>query len=133
MQSHLRPTVLIHPTDTTFLPPELFAPVFNVVPFTNTEWLHGMLTHAYYAERSMAATVYGTMPDTVEKLRKRHTVSVNETLMEIENGNRPFGGKGIRANYVSLGKKRHAEPLLLSKAIADHLSPVTDVQLPRAS
>jgi hypothetical protein len=82
----------------------------------------------------MAATVYGAMPDTVEKLRKRHTVSVNETLMEIENGNRPFGGKGIRANYVSLGKKRHAEPLLLSKAIADHLSPPATVeQLPRAS
>lgn len=121
MDSHLRPTVLIHPTDTTFLPPELFAPVFNVVPFTNTEWLHGMLTHAYYAERSMAATVYGGMPETVELLRKRHTVSVDETLVEVENGNRPFGGKGIRANYVSLGKKRHAEPLLLSKAIADHL------------
>lgn len=121
MDSHLRPTVLIHPTDTTFLPPELFAPVFNVVPFTNTEWLHEMLTHPYYAERSMAATVFGILPDTVERLRKRHTVSVDETLIEVENGNRPFGGKGIRANYVSLGKKRFAEPLLLSKAIADHL------------
>jgi acyl-coenzyme A synthetase/AMP-(fatty) acid ligase/acyl-CoA reductase-like NAD-dependent aldehyde dehydrogenase len=121
MDSHLRPTVLIHPTDTTFLPPELFAPVFNVVPFTNTEWLHEMLTHPYYAERAMAATVFGALPETVERLRKRHTVSVDETLIEVENGNRPFGGKGIRANYVSLGKKRFAEPLLLSKAIADHL------------
>ena len=121
MDSHLRPTVLIHPTDTTFLPPELFAPVFNVVPYTNTEWLHEMLTHPYYAERAMAATVFGALPETVERLRKRHTVSVDETLIEVENGNRPFGGKGIRANYVSLGKKRFAEPLLLSKAIADHL------------
>jgi acyl-CoA reductase-like NAD-dependent aldehyde dehydrogenase len=121
MDSHLRPTVLIHPTDTTFLPPELFAPVFNVVPFTNTGWLHEMLTHPYYAERAMAATVFGALPETVERLRKRHTVSVDETLIEVENGNRPFGGKGIRANYVSLGKKRFAEPLLLSKAIADHL------------
>lgn len=121
MDSHLRPTVLIHPTDTTFLPPELFAPVFNVVPFTNTEWLHEMLTHPYYAERAMAATVFGDLPETVERLRKRHTVSVDETLVEVENGNRPFGGKGIRANYVAVGKKRFAEPLLLSKAIADHL------------
>jgi acyl-CoA synthetase (AMP-forming)/AMP-acid ligase II/acyl-CoA reductase-like NAD-dependent aldehyde dehydrogenase len=121
MDSHLRPTVLIHPTDTTFLPPELFAPVFNVVPFTSLEWLHGMLRHPYFAERAMAATVFGTLPETVELLRTRHTVSVNETLIEIEDGNKPFGGKGIRANYVSLGKKRYAEPLLLSKAIADHL------------
>ncbi len=121
MESHLRPTVLIHPTDTTFLPPELFAPVFNVVPYTSEEWLHGMLKHAYFAERAMAATVFGTMPDTVELLRPRHTVSVDETLIEVEDGNKPFGGKGIRANYVAVGKKRHAEPLLLSKAIADHL------------
>jgi acyl-CoA synthetase (AMP-forming)/AMP-acid ligase II/acyl-CoA reductase-like NAD-dependent aldehyde dehydrogenase len=121
MDSHLRPTVLIHPTDTTFLPPELFAPVFNVVPFTSLDWLHSMLKHPYFAERAMAATVFGTLPETVELLRARHTVSVDETLIEIEDGNKPFGGSGIRANYVSLGKKRHAEPLLLSKAIADHL------------
>lgn len=121
MDSHLRPTVLIHPTDTTFLPPELFAPVFNVVPFTTQEWLHTMLKHAYFAERAMAASVFGSLPETVELLRPRHTVSVDETLIEVEDGNKPFGGKGIRANYVSLGKKRHAEPLLLSKAIADHL------------
>jgi acyl-coenzyme A synthetase/AMP-(fatty) acid ligase/acyl-CoA reductase-like NAD-dependent aldehyde dehydrogenase len=121
MESHLRPTVLIHPTDTTFLPPELFAPVFNVVPYTSEEWLHGMLKHAYFAERAMAATVFGTMPATVELLRPRHTVSVDETLVEVEDGNKPFGGRGIRANYVAVGKQRHAEPLLLSKAIADHL------------
>jgi hypothetical protein len=69
----------------------------------------------------MAATVFGDLPETVERLRKRHTVSVDETLVEVENGNRPFGGKGVRANYVAVGKKRFAEPLLLSKAIADHL------------
>ncbi|MEU3963320.1 aldehyde dehydrogenase family protein [Streptomyces buecherae] len=121
MESHIRPTALIHPADTVFLPPELFAPVFNVVPYTSTDWLHELLRHPYYAERALAASVFGDMSETVELLSARHTVSRNETLLEIENGNRPFGGSGIRANYAVRGKKRHAEPLLLSKAVADHL------------
>ncbi|MCB5166104.1 aldehyde dehydrogenase family protein [Streptomyces bambusae] len=118
---HVRPTVLIHPTDTPFLPPEMFAPVFNVVPYSSQEWLNELLRHPYYAERAMAATVFGTMPETVEALRDRHMVSVDETLIDIENGNKPFGGRGIRANYISVGRKRHTEPLLLSKAVADYL------------
>ncbi|MCT9138297.1 aldehyde dehydrogenase family protein [Streptomyces violarus] len=118
---HVRPTVLIHPTDAPFLPPEMFAPVFNVVPYSSQEWLNDLLRHPYYAERAMAATVFGCMPDTVEALRDRHMVSVDETLIDIESGNHPFGGRGIRANYISVGRKRHTEPLLLSKAVADHL------------
>lgn len=118
---HVRPTVLIHPTDHLFLPPEMFAPVFNVVPFSSEQWLDEVLRHPYYAERAMAASVFGTLPGIVEALRERHMVSVDETLIDIEDGNKPFGGRGIRANYVAVGRKRHAEPLLLSKAVADYL------------
>ncbi|MGY0024890.1 aldehyde dehydrogenase family protein [Streptomyces sp. cg35] len=118
---HVRPTVLIHPTDSQFLPPEMFAPVFNVVPFSSAEELAELLRHPYYAERAMAASVFGSLPGIVESLRERHMVSVDETLIEIEDGNKPFGGRGIRANYVCVDRKRHAEPLLLSKAVADHL------------
>ncbi|WP_169515201.1 aldehyde dehydrogenase family protein [Amycolatopsis benzoatilytica] len=122
VEDHLRPTVLIRPADTKVTPPELFAPIFNVVPFTSQEWLHTMVDHPYFEERAMAASVFGTMPETVELLRRRHTVSVNETLIEVEDGNAPFGGTGIRANYAAIGKKRYAQPLLVSKAVADHLS-----------
>ncbi|MFE6614013.1 aldehyde dehydrogenase family protein [Amycolatopsis sp. NPDC057786] len=120
-EDHLRPTVLIRPADTKVTPPELFAPVFNVVPFSSLEWLHTMVDHPYFEERAMAATVYGNLPDTVELLRRRHMVSVNETIMDIESGNEPFGGTGIRANYAAIAKKRHARPLLLSKTIAEFL------------
>jgi acyl-CoA reductase-like NAD-dependent aldehyde dehydrogenase len=126
VDNHLRPTVLIQQADTKLNPPELFAPIFNVVPFTSQEWLHEMVDHPYFEERAMAATVFGRMPETVELLRRRHTVSVNETLIEVESGNSPFGGTGIRANYAAIGKKRYAQPLLLSKAVADHLS-VADI------
>jgi acyl-CoA reductase-like NAD-dependent aldehyde dehydrogenase len=126
MDDYLSPTVLILPADTKVSPPELFAPIFNVVPFTSVQWLHTMLDHPYFEERAMAATVFGDMPETVETLARRHTVSVNETLIEVDNGNAPFGGTGIRANYVAIGRKRFARPLLLSKAIAEHLTGVAE-------
>ncbi|MEU4887758.1 MULTISPECIES: aldehyde dehydrogenase family protein [Streptomyces] len=123
-EGHLTPTVLVRPVESVTNPPELFAPIFNIVPYTSREWLHGALRHQYFEERAMAATVYGDEPELVDMLRQRHTVSIDSTLVDIENGNEPFGGRGVRANYAAVGGVRHTEPLLVSKAVADHLSPL---------
>ncbi|MFJ2744334.1 aldehyde dehydrogenase family protein [Streptomyces sp. NPDC087440] len=122
-EGHLSPTVLVRPVESSVRPPELFAPIFNVVPYTSREWLRSMLTHQYFEERAMAATVYGDDPELVEILDRRHTVSINRTLMDVENGNEPFGGTGVRANYAAIKGVRHSEPILISKAVADHAIP----------
>ncbi len=114
------PTVLIRPADTKVRPPELFAPIFNVVPYSSEDWLDTMLDHPYFEERAMGATVYGDLPETLARLRRRHTVSVDRTLVDIDDGNVAFGGTGIRANYVAHGRKRTARPLLLSQVVADY-------------
>ncbi|MFE9254265.1 aldehyde dehydrogenase family protein [Streptomyces sp. NPDC006879] len=124
-EGHLQPTVLLRPPQSKVRPAELFAPIFNVVPYTDPAWLRSTLDHQYFRERAMAATVYGDDPQLVELLRSRHLVSVNETLADVENGNEPFGGTGVRANYAAIAGERHTEPLLISKAIADHLAPDT--------
>jgi aldehyde dehydrogenase (NAD+) len=120
-EGHLTPTVLVRPVESSSKPPELFAPIFNVVPYTDRDWLHRTLRHQYFEERAMAATVYGAEPELIELLRQRHTVSINATVVDVENGNEPFGGRGVRANYAAVGGARHTEPLLISKAVADHL------------
>ncbi|MQY11302.1 2-succinylbenzoate--CoA ligase [Streptomyces sp. RB5] len=120
-EGHLSPTLLIRPVEANVLPPELFAPIFDVVPYTDPAWLRTMLSHQFFEERAMAATVYGEEPELVEMLGRRHTVSVNQTLIDIEDGNAPFGGTGVRANYAAYGGKRHTQPLLISKAVVDHL------------
>ena len=48
------------------------------------------------------------------------------TLLDEDDGNRPFGGRGIVANYAAIGGRRIAEPLLVSQAVADHLGRATD-------
>ncbi|MCK9894585.1 aldehyde dehydrogenase family protein [Frankia sp. AgB32] len=121
----LQPTVLSRAlTDVKPACEELFAPVFNVLRYSTEQELHRFLTSPFFEERAMGAMVYGDMPATVKLLERRHEVCVNATLLQTENGNAPMGGRGMVANYVAFGGRRIAEPLLVSKAIADHLKPV---------
>ncbi|MGW5876541.1 aldehyde dehydrogenase family protein [Nocardiopsis terrae] len=118
---HLRPTVLDIP-----LPPkgevdEMFAPIFNVSRFSDEAEALGVLGSSHFSERSMGAMVYGVSEEITRFLHKRHTVCEERTLLDADEGNRPFGGRGIVANYAAVGGRRVAEPLLVSQAVADHL------------
>ncbi|WP_370111313.1 aldehyde dehydrogenase family protein [Streptacidiphilus sp. MAP12-33] len=116
----VRPTVLVRDIDDPLDISEFFSPLFNVVVYDDPEKLEKVLFSPYFAERSMGAMVYGTEDALVEKLRDRHTVADNRTLLDVDNGNHPFGGKGVMANYAAYNGKRNAEPLLVSKAVAQY-------------
>ncbi|WP_236711008.1 aldehyde dehydrogenase family protein [Streptomyces sp. 150FB] len=117
----IEPTVLLWGFDDKIPLEEMFAPVFNVVAYPSARLLRERLSRAYFSERAMGAMVYGNDPETVKVLAKRHQTCVNHTLLDAEDGNRPFGGFGMRANYISYGGERHAEPLLISQAVARNL------------
>ncbi|MGW6455335.1 aldehyde dehydrogenase family protein [Streptomyces sp. NPDC055078] len=119
-QRRVSPTVLVWPFSENGPLEEMFAPIFNVVPYDTVGQLHRRLTSPFMNERAMAAMVYGDAPETVELLAQRHYTCVNRTLTEAEDGNRPFGGHGIIANYLAYGEKRLAVPLLLSQVVAEH-------------
>ncbi|MCR3719518.1 MULTISPECIES: aldehyde dehydrogenase family protein [Prauserella salsuginis group] len=119
----LQPTVLLRDIGGKPNCEELFAPIFNVLRYSTQDELHGFLASPFFEERAMGAMVYGDLPETVELLQKRHEVCVNTTLLHTDNGNAPFGGRGMVANYVAHRGKRSAEPLLASKAVADYLAP----------
>ncbi|MZE76833.1 aldehyde dehydrogenase family protein [Streptomyces xinghaiensis] len=101
--------------------PEFFAPVFNVAGYRDESALAATLTTGSFTERALGASVYGTAPALVEALRRRTTVTTDTTLLSVDDGNAPFGGYGRQANYISDGENVHAEPVLISKAVADHL------------
>lgn len=119
-QRHLEPTVLRRPLPAKLTCDELFAPIFNVVTYPDDASLHRVLRSPYFAERAMGAMVYGCGEPTIDLLRERHQVCIETTLLDEDDGNSPFGGRGIRANYIATRGARHAEPLLLSKAIAEY-------------
>jgi long-chain acyl-CoA synthetase len=117
----IEPTVLLWGFDDKIPLEEMFAPVFNVVAYPSARLLRERLSRPYFSERAMGAMVYGNDPETVKVLAKRHQTCVNHTLLDAEDGNRPFGGFGLRANYIFYGGERHAEPLLISQAVARNL------------
>ncbi|MGW1680395.1 aldehyde dehydrogenase family protein [Saccharopolyspora sp. NPDC002376] len=125
MDMHLRPTVLDLPPEPKGQAPEMFAPIFNVERYSSTEQLLSVLNSPFYIDRAMGATVYGDLPEVQAFLEKRHYVTVNSTLVDHDDGNKPFGGRGIVANYAALGTRRVAEPLLLSKTVADYLGTIS--------
>ncbi|MGW4896340.1 aldehyde dehydrogenase family protein [Kitasatospora sp. NPDC004240] len=98
---------------------EFFAPVFNVVGWSDPAPLRTLLATAPYAEQALGASVYGTLPEPLlEVLRRRCTVTFESTLESVDDGNRPFGGYGRKANYTAHRGRTHIEPVLLSKAVA---------------
>ncbi|MFI1801698.1 aldehyde dehydrogenase family protein [Streptomyces sp. NPDC020379] len=111
----IEPTVLLWGFDDKIPLAEMFAPVFNVVAYPSARRLRERLSSPYFSERALGAMVYGNDPETVKVLAKRHRTCVDHTLLDAEDGNRPFGGFGVRANYISYGGERHAEPLLMSQ------------------
>jgi aldehyde dehydrogenase (NAD+) len=116
-QQKLEPTVLCSTLPTRPNIVEFFAPVFNVITYESDAALAGELNKPFYRERALGASVYGN--DTLAAvLRANHTVSVDTTLLEVENGNAAFGGYGPMANYIHYRGQRHIEPILISDVVA---------------
>lgn len=127
LSRRIEPTVLLWGFDDRIPLDEMFAPVFNVVAYPSATRLRERLSGPYFSERALGAMVYGNDPETVKVLAKRHQTCVDHTLLDAEDGNRPFGGFGMRANYLSYGGERHAEPLLMSQAVAQNLATAAPV------
>lgn len=120
----VEPSVLVNQFAEKAPVPEFFAPIFNVVEYSDAAALARVLSDGIYAERALGATLYGpaeAAADLREVLARRHTVTVNTTLVAIDDGNAPFGGYGPMANYVARGGRLFPEPVLVSKAVADHI------------
>lgn len=117
----IHPTVLLSRIEDNVPIKEFFSPIFNIVTYDSIKQLKTLFRTAYFRQRAMGATFYGDVEsDMIEFLQKKHTVSVNETLLDIEDGNEPFGGYGPMANYISYRKQQFIQPVLLSKVLQDH-------------
>ncbi|MCZ1008896.1 aldehyde dehydrogenase family protein [Streptomyces lydicus] len=117
----LDPTVVVGPevTPRTHVP-EFFAPIFHIAGYRDEDALAATLTTGMFTERALGSSVYGHAPGLVEALRRRTTVTLDTTLLSIDNGNAPFGGYGRMANYIADGEDVRAEPVLISQAVAAH-------------
>lgn len=117
-RSKMEPTVLYSDFEEAAEVDEYFAPIFNVVRYKDEQKLKELLHTSYYRERAMGASIYGS-GTLIEFLKKRHTVTLNQTLGDIEDGNAPFGGYGPMANYVYYQGELLLKPILISEVVSE--------------
>ncbi|MDF2629256.1 MAG: aldehyde dehydrogenase [Symbiobacteriaceae bacterium] len=111
------PTILFSDLAEMPAPVEYFAPIFNVVVYDDDEQLLERLAAPQFTESGMGISIYGA-PWLATPLSKWHTVALDRSFLDLENGNRPFGGFGPRANFGALNGQRWARPMLISNEVA---------------
>lgn len=116
----MEPTVLYSEIDQNLEIIEYFSPVFNVVSYTNEEQLTQRVSSSYFSERAMGCSLYGS-EHLAPILRKKHTLTINETLEDVDQGNKAFGGYGTMSNYIYYNMKLISKPVLISEIVAEYL------------
>lgn len=95
---------------------EFFAPVFYVLAYDTEADLIEVLDSEFFTEHSMYASVFGSSP-TLEAHMPKVKILRNTIVNDIEHGNEPYGGFGIKANFIALGQQISSKPVLISRDI----------------
>lgn len=112
----ISPTILNVSLDDKVIFKEFFAPVFTVAVYDSVDDLKNYFKADRYYLNAMYAFVFGTLPDELDL--SGHTIVMhNQSLLDDEDGNKPFGGYGKRANYIYNGSHPEARPFLISEEL----------------
>lgn len=110
------PTVIL--TDLADKPnyTEFFAPIFFVSRYDSDEQLAEYFNAPLYFNHAMYASVFGKS-DYAPQIKKT-VILQDQTILDIEEGNKEFGGYGSHANFVTIHGKAYYHPILISREIA---------------
>lgn len=99
---------------------EMFAPIFNLVGYQDDAQVVRMLDRPHDRERAMCVSLYGVADPLVAWCAERMTVCLDATVVETDQPGLPFGGAGVRANYVATRRSVRVGQVLVSQAAASH-------------
>ncbi|MFB6365306.1 aldehyde dehydrogenase family protein [Paenibacillus elgii] len=117
----MEPTILYSTLEDEIEITEYFSPVFNVVSYRDDEQLTKLIGSSYFCERAMGCSLYGS-EHLSDMLQKKHTLTINQTLEDVEQGNKAFGGYGTMSNYIFYDMQLVSKPILISEIVAEYLS-----------
>jgi acyl-CoA reductase-like NAD-dependent aldehyde dehydrogenase len=113
----VEPSLLVFGPHAEFHPPELFAPIVAVVPYSDAGFLRDWAEQPLELRRGMYCSVFGEPAVDAARLGTA-VVCRNASALDIEDGNQPFGGYGAQASSVHQHGRSTARPLLLSEQAA---------------
>ena len=103
----------------TFTTTEFFSPVFYLLIYRNNNDLRKYFSQESYSDFAMYTSIFGNTPYSSEM---PNTVILQDKILnDVERGNDPFGGYGLKANYASYHGVYHCRPILLSREISTYL------------
>lgn len=115
------PTVLLDDNLLQYSYFEFYSPVFRIFKYKNLDDIRQFYSLPFQSEFRMGASVYGGEEIAKYLVENKIIVARNQTFFDIENGNRPFGGYGIRASHVQFMGSVVARPILVSREIKNYV------------
>lgn len=112
----VKPTILMQPIATIAELPEFFAPIFNIATYHDADQILNLVNSDIYRNKAMGAMLYGAN-DLASIFEKKHRITFDQTLFEINHGNLPFGGWDKCASHIRYQDKVKCQPVLISEAI----------------
>jgi aldehyde dehydrogenase (NAD+) len=116
LERYVQPTILKRDISELDSLPEFFAPIFNIAIYKNDEQVKSLLDSEIYKNKSMGAMLYGAK-DMIPLFDKKHVVTIDQTLLEINHGNLPFGGFDQCASHIRYNNEIISQPLLISDIV----------------
>ncbi len=99
---------------------EFFAPIFVVTKYTNDQECNEWLMDETQLERSMGVSIFGDFEADC-RLKEHYIMAFNQSFMDLEDGNLPFGGYGKKSSVISFKGQIHSYPVLISREVSKFL------------
>ena len=108
-QAHEKPTIS-----------EVFAPVFNIVSYSDEKEIITLLSEDHYRLRWMGAALYGVSDQTAMWFGARMTTALERSLLDADDPKLPMGGLGAHSSAVHTVDSEDPQPILLSRVVAEY-------------
>ena len=111
----VEPTIVVRDARSPISAPEFYSPVWNVVTYQNSQELSAWVNGHPLVSRAQGITVFGANPIPFSKAYT--LMSHNCGLLDVEDGNVPFGGWCSSSSFVVKRGKRYHRPVLVAKEL----------------
>lgn len=114
-RSIVHPTVMIAPLKEIQNYIEFFCPTFFVSIYDSHKDLDLYFQNSHYKDFAMYVSLFGKTKY-IEKI-PNSVILKEKNILDVEEGNKPYGGYGPKANFVHYSGKFYYRPILISKEI----------------
>lgn len=119
INSVIYPTIILENNLLSYNYFEFYSPVFRIYSYDSIDELYSFYKLQFQNEFKMGVSLYGGLQIHDFLKENKFIVAWNKTFFDIEHGNKPFGGYGIRASHSMINNQTRIHPILVSQEIID--------------